>query len=52
MTCDQRVNHAIHINKVAIHPDSGSVITKSYKRNVAESHTERQHHKKLSHEEA
>lgn len=46
------MNLAIHMNKVAVYPDSGSVITKSYTRKVSESHAERQMHKKVSHEEA
>jgi hypothetical protein len=41
MSCQERLSHAIQIDKIKIFPNSSMVIEKRQKRNIRESHEER-----------
>ena len=41
MSCQERLSHAIQIDKIKIFPNSSMVIEKRQKRNIRESHGER-----------
>ena len=41
MSCDERLSHAIHIDKIKIYPNSTMIIEKTVKRNIIETHDER-----------
>ena len=41
MTCDERLSHAIHIDKIKVYPDRSTIIEKTIKRNIIETHDER-----------
>jgi hypothetical protein len=41
MTCEERLSHAIHIDKIKIFPNSSAIIEKSKVRHIQESHEDR-----------
>ena len=41
MTCEERLSHAIQIDKIKIYPNSSLVVEKIQKRNITESFEER-----------
>ena len=41
MTCEERLSHAIHIDKIKIFPNSSAIIEKSKVRHIQETHEDR-----------
>jgi hypothetical protein len=41
MTCEERLSHAIHIDKIKIFPNSTTIIEKTKRRYIQESHEDR-----------
>ena len=41
MTCEERLSHAIQVDKIKIYPNSSLVVEKIQKRNITESFEER-----------
>lgn len=45
MTCEERLSHAIHVDKIKIYPNSTVIVEKTKKRKMNESYGERVHNK-------
>ena len=50
MTCDERLSHAIHIDKIKIYPNATMMVEKVVKRNIIETHDERVGQKHINNE--
>ena len=41
MTCEERLSHAIHVDKIKIYPNSTVIVEKTKKRQIQENYNER-----------